>query len=266
MSPLDSEILALMQRVSRDIILPRYRNLSDRQIVEKAPDDLVTIADREAEDALQEGLAALDPSLAIVGEEAAHADPALLAALSGDCWIIDPIDGTHNFAHGRAPFGILLARSAGGICQSGWIYDCNSARFCAAHLGKGAFVDGERLAARPTGREPPVAAISVIFLDEVRKRAVDAHVAPQYTIVETPRCAAEQYPRLVLGENDVSFFERTLAWDHAAGALLVNEADGKVARPDGSPYRVDEHGRAGMIGAASPALWDRFAEHYARLY
>jgi fructose-1,6-bisphosphatase/inositol monophosphatase family enzyme len=262
---LDQAILALMQRVSRDVILPRYRNLSDGQIIEKSIDDLVTIADREAEEALQEGLAALDPALAIVGEEAAHADPTLLNALSGDCWIIDPIDGTHNFAHGHAPFGILLARSSGGICQSGWIYDCLSRRFCSADHGRGAFVDGERISARASGQEPPIAAISVIFLDEARKRAVNAHIDPHYRVVETPRCAAEQYPRLVLGENDVSFFERTLAWDHAAGALFVNEAGGKVARPDSSPYRVDEHGRTGMIGAASPALWDRLAEHYARL-
>lgn len=254
-----------MERVSRDIILPRFRNLSDGQIIEKAHDDLVTVADREAEEALYDGLAAIDASLAIVGEEAAHADPAVLDALSDDCWIIDPIDGTHNFAHGNAPFGILLARASGGLCQSGWIYDCLTGRFCSAHAGQGAFVDGEQVRARSTGEVPPVAAISVIFLDPVRRAAVAEHVAPHYRVVETPRCAAEQYPRLALGQNDVSFFERTLAWDHAAGVLWVNEAGGKVARPDGSPYRVDEQHRAGMIGAATPELWDDLASHYALL-
>lgn len=265
MNALDREIHALMARVNRDIILPRYRNLSDGQIIEKAHDDLVTVADREAEEALQEGLGAIDASLAIVGEEAAHADPSILHALSGDCWIIDPIDGTHNFAHGTAPFGILLAQASGGECRSGWIYDCLSGRFCSAHLGKGAFVDGVAIRSIATGETPPVAAISVIFLDDVRRQAVNAHIAPHYRVVETPRCAAEQYPRLALGQNDVSFFERTLAWDHAAGVLWVNEAGGKVARPDGTPYRVDEHHRTGMIGAATPDLWDGLASHYALL-
>ncbi|UIP05974.1 inositol monophosphatase [Erythrobacter sp. SDW2] len=265
MSTLDREILALMQRVSRDIILPRYRNLSAGQIIEKAHDDLVTIADREAENALSEGLATIDPSLAIVGEEAAHADPLILNSLSTDCWIIDPIDGTHNFAHAQGPFGILLARASGGESRSGWIYDCLTGRFCAAHSGRGAFVNGERVRAASTGEQPPVAAISVIFLDPVRRAAVAEHIAPHYHVVETPRCAAEQYPRLALGQNDVSFFERTLAWDHAAGALWVNEAGGKVARPDGSPYRVNEYHRTGMIGAATPKLWDDLATHYARL-
>lgn len=262
MNSLDQAILALMQRVSRDIVLPRFRNLGDGEVIEKASDDLVTVADREAEIALSEGLAAIDPSLATVGEEAAHADPTLLNALSGECWIIDPIDGTHNFAHGKGPFGILLARASGGHCEDGWIYDCLSGRFCSAHFGKGAFVDGEQVSAAASGEEPPIAAISVIFLDQARREAVARHIAPHYRIVETPRCAAEQYPRLALGQNDVSFFERTLAWDHAAGALWVNEAGGKVARPDGSPYRVDEIDRTGMIGAAGPALWDGLAVRY----
>ena len=81
-------------------------------------------------------------------------------------------------------------------------------------------------------------------------------------MVDIPRCAAEQYPRLALGVNDLSVFERTLAWDHAAGVLFLNEAGGKAAREDGSPYRVDDH-RRGLIAAASPALWDDWAERMA---
>lgn len=263
MNALDLAIKNLMQAATRDLILPRYGNLVAGEIIEKAADDPVTIADREAEAMLADGLAAIDPSLAIVGEEAAHADPVLLERLAGDCWIIDPIDGTHNFAHGKPPFGILIARAEGGLCQSGWIYDCLTGRLCHAHRGAGAFVDGDPVRARPTDRQPPVAAISVIFLDEERRAAVMRHVTPHYSCVDTPRCAAEQYPRLALGENDVSFFERTLAWDHAAGALWLDEAGGKIARPDGRPYRVDEAHLPGLIGASSPALWDDLAQRLA---
>lgn len=265
MNTLDHSIHALMKRVTEQAILPRFRNLSGREIIEKAEDDLVTIADREAEQILAEGLSLIDPSLAIVGEEAAHADKGVLDHLGSDCWIIDPIDGTHNFAHGHAPFGILLARASGGLVQSGWIYDCVSGRFCSAHRDGGAFVDGVRVTARSTGETPPVAAISVIFLEPGRRELVHEHIAPHYRTVDAPRCAAEQYPRLGLGENDVSFFERTLAWDHAAGTLWLEEAGGRVARPDGSPYRVDEWARRGLIGAASPALWEQLAALYSKL-
>jgi len=243
---LDTEILALMQRVSEQIILPRFQNLRSEEIIEKAADDLVTIADREAEEVLQAGLAALDPHIAIVGEEAAHTDPSVLGALSGDCWIIDPIDGTHNFAHGHAPFGILLARASGGICQSGWIYDCLSGRFCAAHHGVGASVNGEKFLARTTGEDPPIAAISALFLDDKERAIVDTHIAPHYRLVDIPRCAAEQYPRLALGENDISTFKRTLPWDHGAGVLWLNEAGGYARRLDTSPYRVDEYEKPGL--------------------
>ncbi|WP_390474095.1 inositol monophosphatase family protein [Altererythrobacter sp. MTPC7] len=251
-----------MRRVTEQAILPRYRNLSDSQIVEKAADDLVTIADREAEIMLAEGLAAIDAGPAIVGEEAVHGDPSIMDALSGDCWIIDPIDGTHNFAHGQPPFGIIIARSEGGLCRSGWILDCLTGRFCHAHSCTGAFVDGERIHARPAGREKPVAAMSMMFLTPEQQEFARLKVAPHYEMVEIPRCAAEQYPRLALGQNDVSSFRRLLPWDHAAGVLFLNEAGGKAARGDGSAYRVDDIDKAGrkagLVGASSPEMWDAF--------
>ena len=253
-------VQTLLRDVSRKAILPYYQALADHQVTAKAADDVVTVADHLAEDMLAAGLERIIPGLPVVGEEAAHADPSVQDRLSGDCWIVDPLDGTRNFAKGRPPFGIIIAMASGGEAHTGWIYDCLSGRICIAHKGKGAFVNGERIAARPTGEEPPVAAISLIFMDPERRAAVREQVAPNYRLVDVPYCAAEQYPRLALGVNDVSIFERTLAWDHAAGALWLNEAGGKCARPDGSPYRVDECARPGLIGAASPALWDEMAE------
>jgi len=269
LSVLDREIFALMRRASDTAILPRYRNLQAGEIEDKAKDgasnDPVTIADRESEALLREGLEKLSPGLAFVGEEGVHADAAMLGGLAGDCWIVDPLDGTRNFAAGRAPFGILVARASGGLAQAGWIYDCLTGRFCTAHLGGGAFIDGERITARATGETPPVAAISLLFMDPARRAAVRAHIAPHYTLADIPFCAAEQYPRLALGVNDLSVFERTLAWDHAAGVLWLNEAGGKAARPDGSPYRVDGDPVGGLIGAATPELWDELAGRLALL-
>lgn len=255
----------LLRAVSREAILPHYQSLSSDQIVEKAEDDFVTVADRLAEEMLAEGLQRIIPGLHIVGEEAAHADPSVLQRLKDDCWIVDPIDGTHNFAQGKPPFGILIAMASTGEAHTGWIYDVLTDRLCIAHRGKGAFVDGERISATASGEQPPVAAISTIFMDPAEREMVRNHVAPHYRLVDTPRCAAEQYPRLALGQNDVSIFNRTLAWDHAAGVLWLNEAGGKAARPDGSPYRVDEIERTGLLGAASPALWDDLAARYEQL-
>ena len=251
---------ALLADVSQKAILPHYQRLADHQIISKAADDVVTIADHAAEEMLSEGLARIIPGMAIVGEEEAFADASVLERLSGDCWIVDPLDGTNNFAAGKPPFGILIAMASGGEAHTGWIYDPLSDRLCIAHRGKGAFINDEKVTARTTGQEPPVAAISMVFMEPTQREAVKQHIAPHYTMVDIPRCAAEQYPRLALGINDVSIFERTLAWDHAAGALWLNEAGGKAARLDGSPYRVDEHGRTGLIGAATPELFDQLAD------
>jgi len=261
---LHAALEALLRDASEKIILPRYRALQAHEVFDKGGDDPVTVADREAEAMLGEGLAKL-ADIPVVGEEAAHADTSVLDALAGDCWIVDPLDGTRNFAAGKPPFGIIVAMASAGEAHTGWIYDCLSGRLCSAHKGKGAWVDGERIAARSTDRDPPVAAISLLYVDQAKREAMKAHIAPHYAMVDVPYCAAEQYPRLALGVNDVSLCERTLAWDHAAGVLWLNEAGGMAARPDGSPYRVDEWDRKGLIGAASPALWEEMAGRLAAL-
>jgi len=258
MSALDDELRDLMRFAAQRSMLPRFRQLSAHEVEMKGVDDPVTIVDREVEAFLTEALTRLAPGVAVVGEEAAHADPEVLKALSGQCWIIDPLDGTANFAEGKEPFGIIVALADAGRAVAGWIYDPVRDRFCHARAGEGAFVNGTRITARTTGAAQPVTAVSRIFLTPEQSAMVDAKLAPHYTLVDIPRCAAEQYPRLALGENDVSSFKRTFAWDHAAGVLWLNEAGGRAARLDGSEYRLDEQDKPGLVGASSPAIWDEF--------
>jgi len=257
-SALDGEIRDLMRFASQRSMLPRFGQLAAHEVEMKGVDDPVTIVDREVEAFLTEALTKLAPGVAVVGEQAVHADKSVLNHLSGQCWIIDPLDGTANFAQGKQPFGIIIALADAGRAVAGWIYDPIKNRFCHTRAGNGAFIDGERIAARTTGAGRPVTAVSRIFLTPEQSAMVDAKLAPHYTLVDIPRCAAEQYPRLALGENDVSSFKRTLAWDHAAGVLWLNEAGGKAARLDGSEYRVDEADKPGLVGASSPAIWDEF--------
>lgn len=259
MSALAGGVAALMRQVAAEVVMPRFRNLAAAEKEEKAPDDWVTIADREAEARLTEGLAALDPGTRIVGEEAVAADPALLEGIgSGRLWLIDPVDGTGNFAAGRPPFGLMIALVEDGTPVGGWILDPLAGRFCEAHASKGATIDGARIAARASGRAKPIAALATYFMTEEQRRDLSARADPVYECVDIPRCAAEQYPRLVLGENDVAIFERTLPWDHAPGTLFLNEAGGRVCRPDGSDYRIGDTKR-GLLGTSTPALWDQAA-------
>ncbi len=256
MHTLYTPVSDLIRTVSREVVLHHYQQLSSTQISEKTPGDLVTIADKESERRLSAGLADILPQASIVGEEAVEADPALIERVNDStAWIIDPIDGTHNYAHGHPPFGIIIALVERGETVAGWLYDPLADRMCHAVRGGGAFINGAQVTARESGEQLPVAAISTLFIEEPRRSAMNRASEGRFRLVDIPRCAAEQYPRLVLGENDVTLFERTLPWDHAAGVLFVEEAGGKAARLDGSRYLPGD-GRKGMIAAASPRLWD----------
>jgi fructose-1,6-bisphosphatase/inositol monophosphatase family enzyme len=262
MESLDSAVFAAMRDACERAILPRYQTLAASEVMEKAADDFVTIADKESEAILTEALGRLLPEAAIVGEEAAHDDPSVLDRLrTGLCWIIDPIDGTWNFAHGKPPFGVLIALADGGETIGGWLYDPLKNRFCHARRDGGAFLNDEPIRARGSGEDVPVAAVSLLFIPPHEREGMRRAIAPAFRMVDIPRCAEEQYPRIALGENDASFFERTLPWDHAAGVLWLNEAGGKAARPDGGAYQPGAWDQPGLIAASTPELW----EHFARL-
>lgn len=254
---LHSPVSQLIRKVAEDIVLPRFRNLRAEDISEKSKDDFVTIADQESEAMLNEGLSRILPDAGLVGEEAAEADPdILLQAGAGLKWIIDPVDGTNNFASGIAPFGILVALADNGETLAGWIYDPLSGRMCHAVRGGGALVNAERVTARETDGILPVAAIPAHRVTAEGATEIIEGASGEFRCVDIPRCCAEQYPRLVLGENDVALFERSYPWDHAAGVLFLEEAGGKVARRDGAPYRVGDT-RRGLIAASSPRIWDK---------
>lgn len=257
MHPLHDEVDALLRQTAEEVILPYFGNLTDHQIEEKAADDYVTVADRLSEEMLEAGLAKILPSASIVGEEAVAANGDVMQRLADDeVWIIDPIDGTGNFADGKPPFGILLALTEANEIIAGWIYDPLRKRMCHAWLGHGAWIDGQTVKTPQDAPDKPVAALATYFMTPEQRAEMTAKGGKHYQLVDIPRCAAEQYPRLVLGTNHLTIFERTLAWDHAAGVLFLNEAGGKAARWDGSPYRPADN-KKGMVAATTPYLWEQ---------
>jgi fructose-1,6-bisphosphatase/inositol monophosphatase family enzyme len=257
--PLDAGVEALMREVATEIMMPRFRDLKAGEIEEKAPNDYVTVVDKASEARLIEGLTALLPGSHVVGEEGAAAEPALIERIAeGAAWIVDPLDGTGNFAAGRTPFAIMIALAENGVTQAGWIFDPVKNRMCRAALGKGAFIDGERIVARGSGKWRPVAALATRYLPPDVRADVLRRTRWRVTRAKVPNCAGDQYPRVALGVNDFALFWRALPWDHAPGALFLNEAGGRLSRIDGADYQPGEKGKA-LLAAATPALWDKAA-------
>lgn len=254
-APFHHAVERIIAHAAETAIMPRFGRLRDGETREKLADELVTIADHESERILSDGLNQLLPDALVVGEEAADADPAILDRLGSElCWIIDPLDGTGNFASGLGPFGILVAIAERGEAIGGWIYDPRSGRFCSAVRGGGAYIEGRRVQARQTATAVPTAAISTLLEKDERASELKRQLRGKFSATAMPRCAAEQYPNMVLGGAQVSFFGRTLPWDHAAGVLFLTEAGGRVTRFDGAAYRVDDD-QNGLVAAVSENYW-----------
>lgn len=253
---LEQRVGRILREVAAAAIMPRWRALAPADIAEKTPGEPVTIADREAEAMLRDRLDALGLGARVVGEEAAAADPGVLDGVGeGLVWLVDPLDGTANFAAGQGPFGVMVALIGDGEPLAGWMFDPVGGRMCFAARGAGAAIDGEPVRVRPMHRDRPVAALATQFMSPVRRARLHACADRDLDRVPIPRCAAESYPRLVLGQDDIALFQRILPWDHAAGALFLAEAGGIVRHWNGAAYRVGGDD-AGLLAATHDHVWD----------
>jgi fructose-1,6-bisphosphatase/inositol monophosphatase family enzyme len=256
--PLVDQVGQLLRHAARTAVLPLFRHLAADDIEEKAPGELVTVADRESERIIEAGLRELLPGSTVVGEEGVAADPQVLDRVgdSGPVWLVDPVDGTTNFAAGRGPFMMMIALLCDGVTRTGWIFDPLADRLMTAERGAGAQVDGVDVHAG-TGERPerPRGVVASRYLPMPLRTQVPLRAAELGELLPGQHCAGHEYPAIVTGAQDYTFFWRTLPWDHAAGALFTEEAGGLVRRLDGTAYDPTNHGPHGLLAAASEPVW-----------
>jgi len=258
----DSKTVAnLIRETARVLIMPRFRALDRSEIREKKPGDLVTIADIETERALTRRLGEMTAGAQVIGEESVAEDPQRLAALSLDepVWIIDPVDGTANFARGEPGFAVIVALTRQGTVQAGWIYDPVNDRMIHAAKGEGAWLDGCRLAVA-TEIPPEQITGSAYGRTKSGQRAAKALSASgRIGAIENRGCSGLEYMALAEGSSQFSLHSRSLPWDHAAGMLIVSEAGGRAAFLDGTPYDARIPDRP-VLAAASLSGWSMVSE------
>jgi fructose-1,6-bisphosphatase/inositol monophosphatase family enzyme len=259
--PLCMAMAGVLRHAAAEAVMPRFQHLVASEIEEKAPGDLVTIADREAERIIARGLAAIRPDARFIGEEACTSDPSLLDNIgSGAAWIVDPIDGTGNFAIGRRPFALMAALVEDGETIASCILDPVDNRLAAAELGGGAWLDGIRITAADSS--PGLSALTGIVSGFQRPKEMEARIAAMATqvkeIIPTRRCAGDEYPLVATGATHFVLYWRTLVWDHAPGVLFLEEAGGKAARLDGRRYRPADMTDAILL-AQTPQIWEEIA-------
>lgn len=255
-------VVGMMRAAANRHVMPHFRCLDRADIRTKTSTlDIVTIADEATEQDLTAALQAAWPGALVVGEEAVAADPALLDGLaSADlAFVIDPIDGTANYAAGVPLFGIMVSALSGGEVIGGAIVDpvCDIAVLAAR--GHGAWLHDQRGRERRLHVAPPVPPqqmsgnASWRYLPAPVREAVTRNL-PKVAGSWDFRCAAHEYLMLVDGRCHFLLFNRTLPWDHLAGWLIHAEAGGYAARFDGTPYRVTNHG-GGLLYAPDKESW-----------
>jgi fructose-1,6-bisphosphatase/inositol monophosphatase family enzyme len=256
MLPDIDRVSAIIRDVAEAEILPRFRRLASADIREKGPGDLVTVADEESERQLTRRLMELVPNSVVIGEEAVAADQKVLDRVFGEApvWIVDPVDGTSNFAAGKPAFGVIVAYVQRGETLAGWIHDPLGKRTAIAMKGEGAWSGSDRLRTTPAASLPDMSGIlsSRYFDKETRDRLDDRK--QQLARTFSLRCAAHEYLTLNSGEAHFSLYRRIMPWDHAAGTLMHAEAGGYHAKLNGDAYTpADREG--GLLLAPDRETW-----------
>lgn len=248
MLPSIDRVSSLIRDVALAEILPRFQKLTAGDISEKKPGQLVTTADLESERILTMQLSDLLPGSVVMGEEGVAAEPERLGLVSGEgaVWVVDPVDGTQNFADGKPVFATMVALLIERRAVASWIYEPVTDRMASAELGSGVFIEGERLHVA-----------SPVALEKMRGRLsgrTAKKLEGKVGAIFNERCAAYEYLAVARGAAHFAVFRRLNPWDHAPGELMVREAGGYSRRLDGTDYVASEID-ASLILAPDESTW-----------
>ena len=232
LSPLALQALAIVEE-SGAIISANHAH--PHTIRHKGRIDLVTETDIAVEAFLKERLAPLTPEAGFLAEESAED-----LSLPDTCWIIDPVDGTTNFAHGLPLTVTSVAYRLNGEIVLG-IVNAPLLRECfIAEKGKGAWRNGERISVSSvTACENALVATGFPYEIASRVDEILERMRPVLSSCQgVRRCgaAALDLAWTACGRFDAFYEDELKPWDMAAGALLVTEAGGTVSNLDGSPF------------------------------
>jgi fructose-1,6-bisphosphatase/inositol monophosphatase family enzyme len=265
-------VVAAVRRAARDCILPRFRNLAEGDVGTKSgPADLVTLADTEAEAQIAADLARDWPEVRVLGEEGVAADKARRDEMALADWavVVDPVDGTWNFAKGLSVFGVIGAVLHRGVPVWGMLYDPVMDDWIEAGAGGPAeMVSARGRRVLRTSAEARAGRMNGYVTLGLFPRATQGRIVqefPDFARVTSLRCACHEYRMLAQGHVEFCLSGPVPhPWDHAAGVLAVERAGGVARFLDGEPYHAGRK-QGVVLAAGSQAVWDELAGRFAFL-
>jgi len=208
-------------------------------ITKKGDINLVTEADFASEALIIERIRSYYPKHSILAEESGEA--VVIGDGSTWKWIIDPLDGTTNFAHGYPCFCVTIALEHDGDVVVGVTFDPTRNELFAAERGRGATLNGKPIRVSETEKLGN-ALICTGFPYDFKQRANFARHLTDFLLtsrgVRRDGSAAIDMAYVACGRFDGFWEEGLNAWDVAAGVLLIEEAGGQVSYYDGSPFSI----------------------------
>ncbi|WP_299609429.1 inositol monophosphatase [uncultured Tateyamaria sp.] len=267
-----TQIINLIRRAARAEIMPRFRRLDAGDIdTKKDETDLVTQADTAAEAMITRGLQMAFPHALVIGEEAVSAKPNLLDGVGEAelCFIIDPVDGTWNFAKGMPLFGTMVSVCRFGQPVFGLIYDPVGNDLIMADNTSPAqwLTQTGRVRAIQTAKPKPLdqlAGYMHIRLMPPADRALMWTKVGAIAHAGSLRCSAHEYRLVATGAVDFVLSGHLNSWDHAAGVLICQQAGGKAAMLDGSDYNATVDSGY-LLTASSEEVWEIAARQFGDL-
>lgn len=243
-------------------IMPRFRRLDEGEVRQKtSAADLVTEADVNAERLITVRLRERYPDAMIVGEEACSDDPTLLQGL-GDAdlgFVVDPVDGTFNFASGVPLFGVMLGVVVKGETVAGIIHDPVGKDWLIGAKGAGSHIRHahgtlEKVhVAEPVPMSQMTGAVSWQYMPEPERSRLARNQTKSLSQFGY-RCAAHEYRLLASGHAHFVVYNKLMPWDHLAGVLIHAEAGGYAAHFDASAY-LPSHVGGGLLVAPDKESW-----------
>ena len=227
--------LAFITALAQDAGALLCERLDDpRDVAEKRPHDLVTDADRASETLIVQRLGAAFPDAAILGEESGTH-----AGRSDERFIVDPLDGTTNYAHRYPLFCVSIAYERAGVVEAGAIYAPVLRELFTARRGGGATRNGAPLRVSPVARVADAMVCTGFNPARYsRNGPYFAHLSDRAQAVRRDGSAALDLAFIAAGVYD-AFWEWDLgAWDVAAGALLIEEAGGRAGAIEGGALDI----------------------------
>lgn len=246
----DPWVAEQLRACSAKILLPGYQRVSSAR---KPDGSIVTSADLDSQQFLQERLAQRYPDIPLLGEEMSASEQQTLLATRERLWCLDPLDGTSNFAAGVPVFGISLALLDSAGTRQAWIYDPMRKDLYTAIRGDGAFLNGQRL----HRREAPELRAAVGVVDYKRL----THALALRLVTQQPFHSQRNFGSCVLewswlaaGRYHFYLHGAQQLWDRAAGSLILQEAGGQMSTLDGAALDPRDLQKHSVLATLDPQL------------